>query len=350
MGIQPKPFPFGMLLALVSLVLPAATTGRAQGSNPEVRLLNVSYDPTRELYAEINAAFAKRWAADHQGQAVTVSQNHGASGRQTRAVLGGLSADVVTLGLATDMDMLAINGGLVTRNWRTKFPNQATPYTSTVVFLVRKGNPKGIKDWPDLARPGVVPVLPHPKTSAAGRLGYLSGWAWAQRSFGGDEPRVRAYLRQVYRSAGRLEPGARTALEAFTDAGRGDVLVTWESEALRMTHAAAGSKGVDRFEVVAPSGCLLAEPPVAVVDGNVDQHGTRAVAEAYLRFLYTPEGQEIAARHFYRPRLKEVAERHADDFPRLTLLTVADVFNADLGRVQARHFLEGGVFDQLLKP
>lgn len=335
-----------LLVTLVSLLLPPiiGTTGRAQG--PKVELLNVSYDPTRELYTEFNAAFAKKWAAEHGGQAVSVQQSHGGSGKQARAVIDGLAADVVTLGIATDIDELAINGGLVNREWQKRLPDNATPYTSTIVFLVRKGNPKGIRDWPDLARSGVSVITPNPKTSAGGRWNYLAAWGWAYRTNAGDEKKVRDYVGKLYRNVPVLDTGARGSTTTFAQRGQGDVLLAWENEAF----LSLKEFGADKFEIVLPSQSIVAEPPVAVVDKNVDKRGTRAVAEAYLKFLYAPEGQEIAAKNFYRPRLKEVADRYAEKFPRLPLFTVTEVFGPDLGKTQAQHFLDGGVFDQIYRP
>ena len=306
----------------------------------EVRLLNASYDPTRELYQEVNTAFARAWKAK-TGDAVTVSQSHGGSGKQARTVLDGLEADVVTLALAHDIDAIA-QGGLLPRNWQTRLPENSCPYTSTIVFLVRKGNPKGIKDWEDLGRAGVAVVTPNPKTSGGARWNYLAAWAHALRKPGGGEAKAKDLVTRIFRNVPVLDTGARGSTVTFVERGIGDVLIAWENEAL----LAERVLGKGKFEIVVPSSSILAEPPVAVVDKVAGKHGTKAVAQAYLEFLYTPEGQEIAARHYYRPRSKDVAARHAAQFPKLTLYTIDDTFGG-WAKAQAAHFGDGGFFDQI---
>lgn len=318
-------------LALVAL--PAAAQN--------VSLLNVSYDPTRELYVEINAAFAKQWQAK-TGQNVTIRQSHGGSGRQARAVIDGLDADVVTLALAFDVDALHLNGKLIPADWQKRLPNNASPYTSTIVFLVRKGNPKGIKDWNDLVKPDVGVVTPNPKTSGGARWNYLAAWAYALKQPGGNDEKAREFVRALFKNVKVLDSGARGSLTSFTERGIGDVFLSWENEAF----LALKELGADKFEIVVPSLSILAEPPVSVVDRVVDKRGTRAVAEAYLQFLYTREGQEIAAKHFYRPRDPEVAAKHADVFKKVNLITIDDVFGG-WTKAQATHFNDGGVFDQI---
>lgn len=332
-----KPFqPIVLRLAAGLLVLGFSAGAWARN----IELLNVSYDPTRELYAEFNAAFARHWQAK-TGDRLTVKQSHGGSGRQARAVMDGLRADVVTLALAGDIDAIAARGLLPT-NWQQRLPDNSAPYTSTIVFLVRRGNPKGIRDWGDLARTGVAVVTPNPKTSGGARWNYLAAWAWAQREFGGDAGRVREFVRQLYANVPVLDTGARGSTTTFAQRGVGDVLLTWENEA----HLALKEYGADRFDIIVPTLSILAEPPVAVVDRVVQRRGTAAVAGAYLEFLYSPEGQELAARHFYRPRLAEVAARHADRFPELKLVTIDGEFGG-WARAQAEHFADGGTFDQL---
>lgn len=316
---------------------------RAQGQ--EVKLLNVSYDPTREFYVEFNAAFARKWAAEHGGQKVTVDQSHGGSGKQARAVIDGLAADVVTLALAGDVDALAKNGGLVPADWQKRLPDNASPYTSTIVFLVRKGNPKNIKDWGDLIKPGVAVITPNPKTSGGARWNYLAAWAWALKANGNDEKKAQAFVQALYKNVPILDTGARGSTVTFTQRGQGDVLLAWENEAF----LSIKEFGADKLQIVVPSVSILAEPPVSVVDKVADQHKNRAVAEAYLKHLYSPEGQEIAARNFYRPRLQAVADRFADKFPKLELVTIDAVFGG-WAKAQPKHFDDGGVFDQIYNP
>jgi sulfate transport system substrate-binding protein len=329
------------LMVAALLLLPSGPARSATAA--EVTLLNVSYDPTRELYEDVNAAFARQWKA-RTGQVVTVRQSHGGSGKQARAVLDGLEADVVTLALAYDVDALA-KGGLVQAGWQRRLPDNASPYTSTIVFLVRKGNPKGIKDWDDLVKPGLQVITPNPKTSGGARWNYLAAWAFAERKFRGDGAQVQAFMKALYGNVPVLDSGARGATTTFVERGIGDVLLAWENEAfLAVSQLAKGE-----FEIVAPGLSVLAEPPVAVVDAVVERHGTRAVAEAYLQFLYTEEGQELAAKHHYRPRNPAVAARHAADFPALELVTVDGAFGG-WSRAQATHFADGGTFDQIYVP
>jgi sulfate transport system substrate-binding protein len=319
--------------------LAAAACGAQQGTV----LLNVSYDPTRELYQDVNAAFARQWK-ERTGQALTVEQSHGGSGKQARAVADGLEADVLTLALAYDIDAVA-QAGLLAPEWQKRLPHNSAPYTSTIVFLVRKGNPRGIKDWGDLVQPGVAVITPNPKTSGGARWNYLAAWAGARRQPGATEESARDFVTRLFRNVPVLDSGARGATTTFVQRGMGDVLLAWENEAF----LSIKELGPDKVEIVVPSISILAEPPVAVVDSVVDRKGTRAAAQAYLEFLYTPEGQELAARHYYRPRLAAVAEKHAATFPRVELVTV----DAAFGGWQAAHkvhFADGGVFDQIYQP
>ena len=333
-----------VLAALALATCFALTVGavRAQGA---VELLNVSYDPTRELYRDINAAFAAEWKAK-TGQTVTIRQSHGGSGAQARTVIDGLAADVVTLALAGDIDAIAQRSGKLPANWQTRLPLNSAPYTSTIVLLVRKGNPKGIKDWGDLARPGVAVVTPNPKTSGGARWNYLAAWAWASKAYGGDEAKVREYIAALFRNVSVLDTGARGSTTTFAQRGIGDVFISWENEA----HLVLGEFGADKFEIVFPSLSILAEPPVALVDGNVDTKKTRPVAQAYLEFLYTPAAQAIIAKHFYRPRFPEhAAKADLDRFKTIELVTIDQSFGG-WAKAQPFHFGDGGTFDQLYKP
>ncbi len=309
----------------------------------DVALLNVSYDPTRELYQEFNAAFAKDWKT-RTGQTVTINQSHGGSGKQARAVIDGLEADVVTLALSYDVDALAEKGNLIPKNWQTRLPNNSAPYTSTIVFLVRKGNPKGVKDWDDLVKPGLSVVTPNPKTSGGARWNYLAAWGYALKKYN-EEAKAREFVTKLYKNVPVLDSGARGATVTFVERGIGDVFISWENEAF----LAVQELGQGKFEIVAPSLSILAEPPVTVVDRVADRRGTRAVAEAYLKYLYTEEGQEIAAKHYYRPRLKAVADRHAARFPKVNLFTIDELFGG-WQKAQKTHFADGGVFDQIYQP
>ncbi len=323
-------------------------------------LLNVSYDPTRELYTEYNAAFAKHWKAA-QGQDVTVRQSHGGSGKQARGVIDGLDADAVTLALAGDIDAIADKSKLLPPDWQKRLPNNSAPYTSTIVFLVRKGNPKKIKDWDDLVRPGVSVITPNPKTSGGARWNYLAAWGFSLKQELGDLAKVnqpaaaaevakahekaQAFVAALFRNVPVLDSGARGSTTTFVQRGLGDVLLAWENEA----YLSVKEFGADKFEIVTPSISILAEPPVTVVDRNADRHGTRKLAEAYLNYLYTPEGQEIAARNFYRPRLAEVAKRYEAKFSKVTLFTIDDLFGG-WKKAQKAHFADGGSFDQIYQP
>ena len=338
----------GWLRSLAAKLLVGAApllglTAVAPAAHADTTLLNVSYDPTRELYQDINAAFAKQWKAK-TGESLTIRQSHGGSGAQARSVLDGLQADVVTLALAYDIDALA-NRGLVAKDWQKRLPDNATPYTSTIVFLVRKGNPKGIHDWPDLVKPGVSIVTPNPKTSGGARWNYLAAWAYALHRPGGNEQTAKAFVTKLYRNAGVLDSGARGATTSFVQRGIGDVLIAWENEAF----LSQKEFGADKFEIVVPSVSILAEPPVAVVDKVVDRRGTRKVAEAYLKFLYSDEGQQIAAKNFYRPRSPNVPAALTAKFPKLKLYTVDDTFGG-WANAQKVHFADGGVFDSIYQP
>jgi sulfate/thiosulfate transport system substrate-binding protein len=324
-------------LALLAAAMSHAPVLRAA----TVNLLNVSYDPTREFYDDFNKAFATQWKA-RTGDTVIINQSHGGSGKQARSVIDGLGADVVTLALAYDIDALASQGGLVPANWQTRLPSNSAPYTSTIVFLVRKGNPKNIRDWGDLVRPGVAVITPSPKTSGGARWNYLAAWAWAVKQPGGSDVTAEAFMKQLYKNVPVLDSGARGATVTFVERGIGDVLLAWENEA----YLAVRESGPDKFDVVAPSLSILAEPPVCVVDKVVDKHGTRKLAEEYLRYLYSQEGQELAAKHFYRPRDPDVAARYAKQFPTLSLVTIDGAFGG-WAKAQAAHFADGGSFDRI---
>jgi sulfate/thiosulfate transport system substrate-binding protein len=326
--------------ALCAALLACQQRASPGSGERHITLLNVSYDPTRELYEDFNAAFARYWRTK-TGQSVRIDQSHGGSGTQARAVIDGLAADVVTLALAADIDAIARNAQLLPLNWQSLLPDNSSPYTSTIVFLVRKGNPKGIHDWSDLVRPGVSVITPNPKTSGGARWNYLAAWAWALRQPGGNEASAREFVRRLYKNVPVLDTGARGSTTTFVQRGLGDVLIAWENEAM----LALRQLGNDRFEIVVPSVSILAEPPVAVVDKVALHHGTRAVAMAYLEYLYSKEGQEIIARHYYRPRDPEIAAQFADRFPRLELVTIADFGGWD--EAQRVHFRDGGVFDQI---
>ena len=318
------------------LVLPAGAT----------ELLNVSYDPTREFYAEFNSAFAAHWKQE-TGEDVQISQSHGGSGRQARAVMEGLQADVVTLALQSDIDIIAERAKLIAPDWRTRLPNNSSPYTSTIVFLVRKGNPKGIQDWGDLVKGDVQIVTPNPKTSGGARWNYLAAWAWANKEFGGDQQKVRDYIAEIYRRAPVLDTGARGSLTSFAQREIGDVLISWENEA----YLAGKEFGADKFDIVTPSLSILAEPPVAVVDVNVDKKGSRKQAEGYLNYLYSAEGQALAAKHFYRPSRPDlVPAGSGPELPKLDLVTIDDPLFGGWAKAQPEHFGEGGIFDQIYRP
>jgi len=307
------------------------------------QLLNVSYDPTREFYKEFNDAFARHWK-DQTGEAVEIKASHGGSGKQARSVIDGLDADVVTLALGYDIDALVEHGNLLSKEWQTKLPYNSSPYTSTIVFLVRKGNPKGIKDWDDLIKPGIQVITPNPKTSGGARWNYLAAWGYAADKAGGSQDAAKDFVSKLYKNVPVLDTGARGATTTFVQRGIGDVLLAWENEAF----LAINELGPDKLEIVVPSVSILAEPPVAVVDKNVDRKGTRKVAEAYLTYLYTPEGQELAAKHYYRPRLPQLAQKYADRFPKLALFDITKF--GGWQQAQKTHFADGGVFDQIYKP
>ena len=331
------------MIRLHFLLLGLLLSGAA-GWGKSLELLNVSYDPTREFYQAFNQAFAKAYQAK-TGQSVTIQQSHGGSGKQARSVIDGLAADVVTLALAADIDALHANGSLVPADWQKRFPNNSSPYTSTINFLVRKGNPKGIKDWDDLIKPGVAVITPNPKTSGGARWNLLAAWGYALKKSGGDESKAKEFVTKLYKNVPVLDSGARGATTTFVQRGLGDVLIAWENEA----YLSLKEFGSDKFEIVYPSTSILAEPPVAVVDKVVDKKGTREAATAYLQYLYSPEGQEIAERNFYRPRSAEVLQKHASQFPKLDLFTVAEVFGG-WSKAQPKFFGDGGVFDQIYQP
>jgi len=315
----------------------------ASAAHADVTLLNVSYDPTRELYQDFNKSFAAYWQATNK-EKVTIKQSHGGSGKQARSVIDGLEADVVTLALAYDIDEVSSIGKLLNADWQKKLPNNASPYTSTIVFLVRKGNPKAIKDWDDLTKTGVSVITPNPKTSGGARWNYLAGWAHGYKK--GGEAKAREYVSALFKNVPVLDSGARGATTTFVERGVGDVLIAWENEAI----LAIKELGPDKFEIVTPSLSILAEPPVAVVDKVVDKRGTRKVAEAYLKYLYSEEGQEIAAKNHYRPRLEKVAAKYAKDFPKLNLITIDDKIFGGWQAAQKTHFSDGGVFDKIYLP
>ena len=330
---------FGAVLLLAATAAVAPVPAHAV----DVTLLNVSYDPTRELYQEFNKAFSAAWKAK-TGDTVTVKQSHGGSGKQARSVIDGIDADVVTLALAYDIDQIA-SRQLIAADWAKRFPQGSAPYTSTIVFLVRKGNPKAIKDWDDVARPGISVIAPNPKTSGGARWAYLAAYGYALKKNGNDDAKARDFIGRVYRNVPVLDSGARGSTVTFAERGVGDVLLAWENEA----DLAKKEFGADRFDMVVPPISILAEPPVAVVDKVVDKRGTRKLAEGYLQYLYDDAGQEIAARNFYRPRSPKIAAKYAAQFPKLTLFTIDEVFGG-WTRAQKTHFADGGVFDQIYKP
>jgi sulfate/thiosulfate-binding protein len=327
-----------MLRVLIGLAAGLAMIASAFAA--DVSLLNVSYDPTRELYVDVNKAFAAQFAKD-TGKSVEIKQSHGGSGKQARSVVDGLAADVVTLALAYDIDEIA-KKGLIASDWQKRLPQNSSPYTSTIVFLVRKGNPKNIKDWDDLAKPGVKVVTPNPKTSGGARWNYLAAWGYALKQSGGNEATAKEFVKKIYANAPVLDTGARGSTITFAERGVGDVLISWENEAFLALH----ELGKDKLDIVVPSVSILAEPPVGVVDKVVDKKGTRSVAESYLKFLYTKEGQELAAKNYYRPRDPDVAAKSAQALPKLSLFTVDDVFGG-WRQAQTKHFADKGVFDDI---
>jgi sulfate/thiosulfate transport system substrate-binding protein len=326
----------------------AAAMGVFGGLGPasaDTTLLNVSYDPTRELYREFNIAFAEHWR-EKTGERVFINQSHGGSGAQARAVIDGLAADVVTLAMQIDIEAIVRNSGKIEENWRERLPNNSAPYTSTMIFLVRKGNPKEIQDWDDLAEDGIEVITPNPKTSGAARWNYLAAWAWAHAHYDGDEEKVREFVGKIYRNVPILDTAARGSTTTFVQRRIGDVLIAWENEAF----LALEELGPDQFEIVVPSISMLAEPTVALVDANVDAKGTRAVAEAYLEYLYSPEGQRLAAKHYYRPYQIEHADpEDAERFPEVKLVTIDDPIFGGWDKAQPEHFGDGGTFDQIYR-
>lgn len=338
------PFPAVMAALMIGTIGLSACSGGGSNGKGSVELLNVSYDPTRELYKDVNAAFAKRWK-DKTGQTVSFRMSHGGSGKQSRSVIDGLSADVVTLALGYDIDAMAERAKVLPANWQSRLPDNSAPYTSTIVFLVRKGNPKQIKDWNDLIKPGVQVITPNPKTSGGARWNYLAAWGYALRQPGGNEAKAKEFVGALLKNVPVLDSGARGATTTFVERGLGDVLIAWENEAI----LAIKELGPDKFDIVAPSVSILAEPPVAVVDKVVDKKGTRKAAEAYLQFLYTEEGQEIAAKNYYRPISEKVAAKYAANFPKVKLFTIDEVFGG-WAKAQKAHFADGGSFDQVYQP
>ncbi len=327
--------------ALLSAFLGMSLVATSFGVKADTNLLNVSYDPTRELYKDFNAVFANHWKKE-TGEVLNVRASHGGSGKQARAVIDGLDADVVTLALAYDVDAIA-QKGLIAPNWIKRLPDNSAPYTSTIVFLVRKGNPKNIKDWNDLAKPGIEVVTPNPKTSGGARWNFLAAWGYALKQPGGNEQKARELVTNIYKNVKVLDSGARGSLTTFTERGIGDVLISWENEA----YLSIKELGPDKFDIVTPSLSILAEPSVAVVDKVVEKKGTRKVATAYLEYLYTPIGQEIAARHYYRPRNKEIAAKYSGNFAKVKLFTIDQVFGG-WDKAQKTYFGDGGVFDQII--
>jgi sulfate/thiosulfate-binding protein len=335
----------GLIAAAAGALAAPAIIGRAEAQPAPLTLLNVSYDPTRELYRAVNAAFAGYWRQRTNGQAITIQQSHGGSGRQARAVIDGLQADVVTLALAYDIDELARHGRLLPPSWQSRLPNNSTPYTSTIVFLVRRGNPWRIRDWSDLVRPGISVITANPKTSGGARWNYLGAWAYALRQPGGNAASARDFVTRLYHNVPVLDTGARGATVTFAQRNIGDVLIAWENEA----HLALAEFGANRFQIVTPSMSILAEPPVAVVDRVVDRKHTREAAVAYLSYLYSPAAQDIIGRNFYRPRNPQAAARYAAQFPAIPMVTIDDTFGG-WTRAQTTHFNDGGVFDAIYHP
>jgi sulfate/thiosulfate-binding protein len=326
---------FKKIIAALALVLPLTV------SAADITLLNVSYDPTRELYQDFNAAFSKHWL-EKTGDKVTIKTSHGGSGKQARAIIDGLDADVATLALGYDVDQLAEKAKLIPKDWQKRLPHNSSPYTSTIVLLVRKGNPKGIKDWDDLVKPGVSLITPNPKTSGGARWNYLAAWAFAQKKYGGDEAKTKEFVGKLLKNVPVLDTGARGSTTTFVERGIGDVLLAWENEAF----LAQKELGVGKFEIIVPSLSILAEPPVTVVDKFTKKHGTEKVAKAYLEYLYTEEGQEIAAKNYYRPTLETVAKKYESQFPKVKLVSIDEAFGG-WAKAQKTHFSDGGTFDKV---
>jgi sulfate/thiosulfate transport system substrate-binding protein len=330
--------------SILKILVPLAAVLVVTAQAKEIKLLNVSYDPTRELYQDYNAAFAKHWKAK-TGDDVVVAQAHGGSGKQAQSVINGLEADVVTLALAYDIDAISLQANLLPGDWQKRLPHNSTPYTSTIVFLVRKGNPKHIKDWDDIVKPGIIVVTPNPKTSGGARWNYLAAWAYALDQYGHDDAKARDFVTRLYKNVKVLDSGARGSTTTFVERGIGDVLLAWENEA----YLALKQFGADKFDIITPSLSILAEPPVAVVDKVAKKHGTANVAQAYLEYLYSDEGQDIAGRNFYRPRDAKAAAKYASQFSPVKLVTVDDVFGG-WQKAQKIHFAENGVFDRIFQP
>jgi sulfate/thiosulfate-binding protein len=333
----------GRMLPALALITLAAMLAAAQTYAAQT-ILNVSYDPTREFYQDFDLAFAKHWKAK-SGEDLTINVSNGGSGKQARAVIDGLEADVVTLGLAYDIDAIHEKADLLPANWQSRLPDDSAPYTSTIVFLGRKENPKGIKDWPDLVKPGISVITPNPKTSGGARWAYLAAWGYAQQAPGGSAASAKEFVTKLYKNVPVLDSGARGSTTTFAERDIGDVLLAWENEA----YLAVNQFGQGKFEIVYPSSSILAEPPVALVDRVVDRHGTRAVAQAYLEYLYSEEGQDIAAKHYFRPRLAAAAAKYQPNFPKIKMFTVNAVFGS-WKNAQQTHFADGGVFDQIYQP
>jgi sulfate/thiosulfate-binding protein len=329
---------FTKLSAALGLALAAAVSAPAKN----ITLLNVSYDPTRELYKDVNAAFIKQWQGKNPGNKLTIQQSHGGSGKQARSVIDGLQADVVTLALHYDVDVLHSVAKLIPKDWDKKLAHNSAPYTSTIVFLVRKNNPKKVKDWNDLVKPGVSIITPNPKTSGGARWNYLAAWGYALRQPGGNDATAREFVKKLYKNVPVLDAGARGATTTFVQRGIGDVFLSWENEA----YLAINELGKDKFEIVYPSVSILAEPSIAVVEKNAKRKGTEAIAKEYLGFLYTEQGQNIAAKHYYRPRNEAVLAKHKSNFPDIKLFTIDEVFGG-WGKAQKRHFDDGGEFDKI---
>ncbi|MBI2336111.1 MAG: sulfate ABC transporter substrate-binding protein [Deltaproteobacteria bacterium] len=334
-----KLFHYGVLIA--SLLVISCTQANNKGI---IRLLNVSYDPTRELYQEINTAFAKQWLEKTQ-QTIKIDQSHGGSGKQARSVIDGLEADIVTLALAYDIDSIAQKAKILPADWQNRLPNNSSPYTSTIVFLVRKGNPKGIQDWSDLVKPGIAVITPNPKTSGGARWNYLAAWGYALKNNSNDEAKAKEFIGQLFKNVPVLDSGARGSTTTFIERNLGDVLIAWENEALLVSKKLSPGQ----FDIVTPSISILAEPPVTLVDKNVDRHNTREVAKAYLDFLYTDAAQEVIAKNYYRPQSATVAAKYAAQFPKTTLLTIGHDFGG-WQQTQNKHFADGGIFDQIYQP
>ncbi|MBK1881489.1 sulfate ABC transporter substrate-binding protein [Luteolibacter pohnpeiensis] len=335
--------PHQIIITLLSLSILITSCGKSKQSGKTIKILNVSYDPTREFYVEINAAFQKKWDAEH-GKHLEIEQSHGGSGKQSRSVIDGLEADVVTLALAGDIDAIHQQTNRLPENWQTRLPYNSSPYTSTIVFVVRKGNPKAIKDWSDLTTKGLQVITPNPKTSGGARWNYLAAWTWAARNYAGDQTRILDYMNRLFKNVPVLDTGARGSTTTFAQRGIGDVLLSWENEAYLIEKEFPG-----QTQIVYPSISILAEPPVALVDKNAEKHGTREVAEAYLKFLYTDEAQDLAGKHFYRPRNEEIGKRYLTTLPSIPLVTIDEEFGG-WKKAQKIHFDDGGTFDRIYQP